>query len=541
MQLRSDTGKNSVFANIPNLSRPRNLFPMYERHTTTMQFDKLFPIFHDWIYPGDTISGQLHFMARLQTQATYLFDDLYLDFHAWFDPHRNVQTNWARYQFNYQETPSQDNGSLTSPAVDFTVSTGTVFSSTTGFIAKELYDYFKYPTEVNLSASTQKYNNYLARHYNNIWDKAYRDQNWMSAPTLDRDDGPDNPNDYALRYRGKRFDWLMSGTKAVMKSQNSFLGAPVIGTSPVVSTGAQVLFDTIPSTSSRGFYGESGTTNTELDGANFGAQTPLMFGSTTGLQANLTSGLAYMLVNDLRSTVSVQHFYENDSIGGTRDIESIKHRWGVTVPDFRLVRPEYLGGATFRFDGHIVPQTSETASTPQGTLTSFSQLKGALNITHSFVEHGNLIVLVSARSNMTYQQGIEREATARTRLDWYQPEFAHVGNVAILAREVYVSGTDANDINPFLYNEYGYWLRYTRSFVTAEMRSNYATSLDSRHMAYDFVAPVADASFFNSFTPIVRNIVVDPDDADPIELHTIFEGRMARVLPVNSIPGLTRL
>ena len=129
----------------------------------------------------------------------------------------------------------------------------------------------------------------------------------------------------------------------------------------------------------------------------------------------MTAGLSYMLINSLRLSVAVQQLLEADARGGTRDVEAISHRWGVQVPDFRIQRPEYLGGQTFSFDGHVVPQTSATGltggSTPAGYLTQFSQAMSAFNVTHSFVEHGIFMLLISARSNITYQEGLPKEFT----------------------------------------------------------------------------------------------------------------------------------
>lgn len=542
MHLRTDTKKGNISSMVPSLSgSARNAFPMYEKNVTTIQFDGLYPIFHDWIYPGDTIAGDMYAMARLQTQLTYLMDDLYLDWHWWFRPMRLMQTNWSRYQFNYQETPGQDNSALTSPALNMDAGAGASITADGAFKSKSLYDYFKYPTLIDYHGTTpsqQHLNNYLGRAYNQTWDESYRDQNLQLPPQIDKGDGPDNPNHYIIRKRGKRFDWTTSGFVDPQKGDPS--AAPVLGGGPVVRDG------TAPQ-----FRDAAGDHTIYGDGSNqalFGNPTPttgasMTWGGNTGLEYTLTNGLAYMLVNDLRMSVAVQHFYEADNYGGTRDVESIKHRWGVTVPDFRMNRSEYLGGATFTFDGHVVPQTSATVegSTPQANLTSFSQTMMKIPLNHSFVEHGILMLLCSARSNMTYQQGLERDVTYKTRLDWYQPEFSHVGNVALLNREVEATGVDANDMLAFNYNDYAYWLRYSRNFVTAEMRSNYPQSLDSRHMAYEFTSTSFNSAFIASFTPIDRNIVVQTSVADPIELNTIFKGRIVRKLPVYSVPGLNRL
>lgn len=538
MHLRTDTGSNAHFAQVPTISKTRNSFSVAEKHVTTIQFDYLYPIHHKFIYPGDTLNISEGVMARLATQVTTLYDDLYFDIHAWFVPMRLIQTNWARFQFNAQPTgPTQDNSALTTPKIDLSV------LGSGGFVAKSLYDYFGYPTEVNLSANTEHINNYLGRSYNLIWNQNYRDQNLQNAVVVDLDDGPDSPADYVLLKRGKRHDKFTSALTAQQKGPAVTL--PLGSTAPVLSNNLAPTFSTLSGTGNKlnatYSWNNTAAAMTALGGTgSFAGGDTVKFGNVTGLFADLSSAAAATL-NQVRQSYAVQHLLEADARGGTRDVEAIQHRWGVTVPDFRLDRPEYLGGQTFTFDGHVVPQTSETGTTPQGNLAQFSQAMSRFNVTHSFVEHGVFMILLSARSNITYQQGLAKELSYRTRYDFYQPEFANLGEVGIKNKEIYMQGTSA-DNDTFGYQEYGYELRYSENRVTAEMRSNYAQSLDSKHMADDYSSlPTLGAAWIQSNTPISRNIVVSTSLADPIELNCLCSGKIARTLPMYSIPGLWRL
>lgn len=542
MHLKTDTSSNAHFARVPTISHSRNSFSIAEKHVTTIQFDYLYPMFWKYTYPGDTISIQQGIMARLATQVGPLYDDLYLDVHAWFVPMRLIHTNWARFQFNAQPAgPSQDNSALTTPKITTTSLTG-------GFVAKTLYDYLGFPTETaTLAGDTEHINNYLARSYNIIFNENYRDQNLQNAVVVDVDDGPDSPADYVLLKRGKRPDRFTSCLTAQQK------GTAV--TLPL-GTSANILRDA-SATPGWSPYVAGGETQPAAGGAvqyaSVGGNIKIVPSATPTLgmtldpngtlYADLSSATAATL-NQVRTSFAVQQLLEADARGGTRDVESIQHRWGVTVPDFRLQRPEYLGGTTFTFDGHIVPQTSATSgSNYQADLKQFSQAMSSFGVTHSFVEHGIFMILLSARSNITYQEGLLRELSYRTRYDFYQPEFANIGEVAVLNKEIYMQGgAAAADQQTFGYQEYAYELRYSMNRVTGEMRSNYATSLDSRHMADDYSSlPTLGSAWIASNTAISRNIAVSAATADPIQLNTLVTGSIARTLPMFSIPGLMRL
>lgn len=532
--LKTDSGSNAHFARVPYISKSRNTFAIAEKHITTTQFDKLYPVYHKFIQPGDTLNIIHAHLARLATQKFTLFDDIYLDFQAWFVPHRLTQTNWSRFQFNDQpDNPGQNNAVLTTPFIDLSVGLGS------GFASKSLYDYFDIPTLVTPSATENHINAYMFRAYNLIWNNNYRDENLQNARAVLLGETIGDPvTNYIIMPRGKRHDMFTSGLGSQQKGPAAAMG--FIGNVPVQRTSAAAGPLTMYATGSNTPSGASVPLQLNGGGNIIGNDGIVRTFDPNGSLYINSSALSFT-VNAFRSSVAVQHLLESDARGGTRDVEAIQHRYGVTVPDFRLSKPEYLGGATFNLDGHVVPQTSETGTTPQANLAQFSQSLNSWKINHSFQEHGCFMILASARGNITYQQGLAKEYQYKTRYDFPQPEFFNIGEVAVKNSEIFFAGT-ANDNNTFVFQEYGYELRYGKNRVSAEMRSNFPTSKDGYHLADEYLtAPTYTDAWIQSNTPIERNIVVSPALADPLEWSFFTKGSITRVLPMYSVPGLTRL
>jgi len=274
----------------------------------------------------------------------------------------------------------------------------------------------------------------------------------------------------------------------------------------------------------------SGSPNQVRISTNTGTFEDLLF-------ADLTSATA-ATINQLRESFQIQRLLERDARGGTRYTEILKSHFGVTSPDFRLQRPEYLGGGSSRVDFSTVPQTSETsAESPQGNLAAFGTVSGSRHgFTKSFVEHGYVIGRVNVRADLTYQRRIDRIWSRSTRYDFYWPVFANLGEQEVLNKEIHAQGVAADD-DVFGYQERHAEYRYKPSQITGLFRSNHPQSLDVWHLSQDFASlPVLNQSFIESNTPVDRVIAV------PSEPHFILDSyiqmRCARPMPVQSVPGL---
>jgi hypothetical protein len=262
-----------------------------------------------------------------------------------------------------------------------------------------------------------------------------------------------------------------------------------------------------------------------------------------GLQADLSQATA-ATINQLRQSFQIQKLLERDARGGTRYTEIIRSHFGVTSPDARLQRPEYLGGGSTPISISPIAQTSSTgvsgSTTPLGNLAAMGTYSAHNHgFTQSFVEHGYVIGVVSVRADLTYQQGLRRHWSRSTRYDYYFPAFAMLGEQAILNKEIYVRG-DANDNNVFGYQERWAEYRYTPSEITALFRSTAAGTIDPWHYAQRFTSlPTLNSTFIQDNPPLARNLAVGTAaNGQQFLLDAFFNINAARPLPMYSVPGL---
>lgn len=543
--------QNSLFSQLPSVNIKRSRFKRPQSIKFTGNTGVLIPFYVDEVLPGDTHQIKTNKVVRLQTPITPFMDQLYLDTYYFFVPNRLVWSHWK--EFNGENT--------TSPwiqSIQYTVpqlSTGDS-SNQHPVRAGSALDYMGIPVGTyGITFNAMPY-----RAYCLIWSEWFRDQNLQYPVNLSTGDstqliaisnsatinGASAPSSYhgGCFMVDKFHDYFTSALPAPQKGPDvtiSMINDPV-------QVEANGLFKLSGGSGSSAFTAGIGTTLGASDPTNVKLESVDPTGTSTGnahlsydsgLQVDLT-GLSVATINQLRTAFQLQKMYEADARGGSRYTEILRQHFGVISPDARLQRPEYLGGNRIPINVNQVVQSSETGSTPQGTTAAYSLTVDAHGeFIRSFTEHGFIIGVCCVRYDHTYQQGIERFWNRKTRLDYYWPVLAHLGEQAILNKEIFAQGTSTDD-EVFGYQEAWADYRYKPSRVAGEMRSGLSNSLDFWHLADNYASlPALSASWVTeNSTNVDRVLQVTSAVSNQLLFDIYVENETTRTMPVHSVPGL---
>ena len=552
---------NSRFATNPvRLDMSRSKFPRNFSHKTTFNAGQVIPFYVDEVLPGDTFQVRTSKVVRMQTLLTPVMDNVYLDTYYFFVPNRLVWEHWKQFM-------GENTESAWIPQVEYEVPQLTAPAN--GWEVGTLADYMGIPTGVKgLSVSALPF-----RAYALIMNEWFRSENLTDPLNIPVDDATVqgvNTGNYVsdVAKGGKPFvankfrDYFTSCLPSPQKGPDVTIQTAQLGNAPVVPMDKPVPKDLlnypynvyIPRGNSDfeagyhagsvdlnafgGAYWLARTGNSDLDSTIDNG----VAGYPANLWAQFDNTVSVATINQLRTAFQIQKFYERSARGGSRYIETLKDHFGVTSPDARLQRPEYLGGNRIPVSINQVIQNSGTVSgsTPLGDTGAMSLTTDVhSDFTKSFVEHGFVIGVMVARYDHTYQQGIERFWSRKSMFDYYWPEFANIGEQAVLNKEIYAQG-NAQDDEVFGYQEAWADYRYKPSRVSGEMRSSYAQSLDVWHLADDYSKmPALSDSWIHEDPAIINRVLAVSDNlANQFFCDIYVQNYTTRNMPLYSIPGL---
>lgn len=549
------------FSLVPEIEAPRSVFDRSFTLKTTLNVNKLYPIFIDEMLPGDTFKLNFQAFGRLLNPLTVpIMDDLYFET-LWFKC--DCRLLWNNfYKFcGEQENPSDSTDYLI-PVVRSSISTG--------FEVDSLADHFGIPCYVK-----GLYVNALPfRMYNRVYNEWFRDENLINSVPLELGDSDDISN-YSILNSAKVHDYFTSCLPYPQKGEAVSL--PLSDSMRIVQDPNNNFkmtygsFDDERDANAHELYvnGQYGTASNTLATHTNGsmllkytvnANDPLPSATTlknlfyhSGL--TLDSSATLFDINDLRFAFKLQQKRERDMLGGTRYVEWVKSHFNVTNPDARYFRSEFLGSTREMIDINTVVQTSSTnENSPQGNLSAFGVIShhGAAFST-SATEHSYIMGIARIRHNPVYQQGLDKMWKRSSLLDFYLPIFNGLGEqpvyqYEIFAKDEFSTSTDP-DVNEnyktFGFNEAWAEYRFKTSKITGVLNSNAPYSLDAYHLAQDFdTAPLLNQSFIEENIPVSRVLAINPDDESDVQraitAQFIFDFRFnlvcARPMPVRNIP-----
>lgn len=594
---------NFVFGSVPMIRASRSRFDLSQSIKTSGNVGKLYPFFCQEVYPGDTFKIKSTILSRLSSSYLRpVMDNLFLDQYFFFVPSRLVFDKWAQVFGENKAGKWANTTPPTVPTFKNTGSSGNIalHDNVCAYInlpvGQELGDNVRDISLLPYRAFALIYDEWF-RDENNVQPMQIQKGDAAASEVLNNNDWA--PNNYLGKCPNvaKFHDYFTSCLPSPQKGDAVEVGSAVVparilpvsglpgfydrNNSPVVSASLfpQDITDLKKLATDAGYKmnGISNTAGTKLGAlawssdytswlapsanrylvGGISSSAPTGLSNTTPYGENLTTqgvlspanlaaydpgvALGATTVNDLRLAFQLQKMLEKDARGGTRYREYILSHFGVSVADARVQVPEFLGGKRSPLNVQQVAQTSQnTTDSSLASLGAYSLSFGKAGFSKGFTEHGFIIGCMCLRYHHTYQQGVERYAFRKERLDFYDPVFANIGEQPVYKKELFASAA-SDDV--FGYQEAWADLRYRPSRVSGQLASKSTNTLDIYHFGDEYAnAPTLSEGFINETDRnFARTIAIDDvqsTDSDQFVFDIYVQNDAIRELPVYSVPSL---
>lgn len=508
---------NSVKVFKPN----KNVFDLSHDVKLSAKMGNLTPVSCMHVVPGDKVfisNEALVRFAPLVSPAMHRFD---VFIHYFFVPNRLLWDNWENFITNTKVA------GVIPPAP--TVTYGDVSN-----LHNKLADYLGLPNPHDGNVETVSAFPFAA--YQKIYWDYYRDENLVTSMGEDAWQLQDGDNGHipnitkgVLRQRAWEHDYYTSALPFAQKGDA--VEIPITGDVTLKDslTSNQLLVDAVTQATLASKGMQSGATGA-LD-YNNGTFNTGLGGAALDPNGTMEVANAETTINDLRRAYRLQEFLEKLARGGSRYFETIKSMFGITSPDKRLQRAEYITGSKSPIMISEVLQTGETSTTPQGNMAGHGvSVTDGVGGSYFCEEHGMILGIMSVMPKTAYQDGINRHWLKFDPLDYYFPDFANIGEQEVKQREVYAfDGTFGDET-------FGYVPRYAEyKFENNRVAGDFRTSLDFWHEGRIFGSTPLLNETFITCNPANRIFAVD-DGNDNLYCHVLNKIKMVRPMPKYGTP-----
>ena len=560
--MKDFTNNGSIFTSVPKKKQRRSNFNLSHDVKLSLDMGLLVPCMIMDTVPGDHIKINSTSMLRMAPLVAPVMHKIDVILEYFFCPNRILWGGWETFiTGSLNGKPTNQGNQPAFPVVEpyndvkFLNGNGT------------LMDYFGLPLKSQFDVpplNDTKVSAIPFAAYQRIYDEYYRDENLIESMYTVESGFFENYNQLydgtqatdaqqqlgAIRPRCWEHDYFTSALPWAQKGEEVTIPIDmeydIDGALPYlkVADNATLADNNLTSAALTAPFDDRARIIVPLDSGG-GANAHL---DNTGAMYNTTT------INDLRAAIKLQEWLETNARGGSRYFESIYAHFGVKSPDSRLQRPEFIGSNRSSMVISEIFQTSSpqaSTDTPQGNMSgNASNVHGTRDFNYYCQEHGYIIGILSVIPKTAYMHGVPKHFNKiYDKLDFYFPEFAHLGEQEIQNLEIFAGFDDGYDPN----GTFGYIPRYSEyKYMNSRVAGDFRETLKYWHLARDFeTGPNLNDTFVASGDTIskrifaVQNLPQDSTGEDEplrdyhsIYAHVFHDIKASRLMPKYGTPTI---
>lgn len=286
-------------------------------------------------------------------------------------------------------------------------------------------------------------------------------------------------------------------------------------------------------------------------------------GSASGSQSTAVVSGLYVSPSNFRFAMTLQHIKEMQAQIDNRYQSYIHKFFGARAQDYRLDRPEFLGGSVMELNVSDVNQTSETTSASPLADVAGKSVSADTSRTIRFHadEHCVIMGTIHIIPDTNYIGGLDRVDSTTDRFDWALPQFSHLSEQAVYNKELQfrgIFGTDNRNANDevFGYEPVLNHLRWRKNLAVGAFRDTLNSTGTYEYykpwlITRDFGAQVSSNGYIEFKQPTLSDEflsgrfnrdnsnfdITDDDIMRPFMIDSYFEERLVRIISTRGTPS----